>query len=170
MADHSRIDDLRRRIQNDPASIAFAQLAEEYRRVGRYEDAVDICRRGLQGHPGYLSARVTLARALLQVGQIDEAQSELQQVLHTAPQNLAAVRGLAEIHQRRGRFAEAMAQYRVALSLAPNDPELERTISDLSQQLARSASLRDRDRARSHVSALEQWLAALHVTRAQRSA
>ena len=41
MADTTRIDELRRRLQKDPASIAFAQLAEEYRRAGRYQDAVD---------------------------------------------------------------------------------------------------------------------------------
>ena len=35
MAENSRIDDLRRRVQKDPASIAFAQLAEECRRAGR---------------------------------------------------------------------------------------------------------------------------------------
>ena len=34
MADNQRIEDLRRRVQKDPASIAFAQLAEECRRAG----------------------------------------------------------------------------------------------------------------------------------------
>ena len=61
MADSPRIEDLRRRIQKDPASIAFAQLAEEYRRAGQYAEAIDVCRAGLALHPGYLSARVTLA-------------------------------------------------------------------------------------------------------------
>ncbi len=47
MADESRIDDLRRRVQKDPASIAFAQLAEECRRAGRFDEAVEVCRAGL---------------------------------------------------------------------------------------------------------------------------
>ena len=38
MADSQRIDDLRRRVPKDPASIAFAQLAEELRRAGRVPD------------------------------------------------------------------------------------------------------------------------------------
>ena len=42
------------------ASIAFAQLAEEYRRAAMFQDAVDTCRAGLAIHPSYLSARVTL--------------------------------------------------------------------------------------------------------------
>jgi hypothetical protein len=33
--------------QKDPASIAFAQLAEEYRRAGQLPDAVAACKAGL---------------------------------------------------------------------------------------------------------------------------
>src|SRR5437870_3766837 len=98
MADNPRIDDLRRRIQKDPASIAFAQLAEELRRAGESQEAVGICRAGLAVHPGYLSARVTLGRALLELGELEMAQDELERVLVSAPENLAAIRGLAEIH------------------------------------------------------------------------
>ena len=97
-----RIEELRRRVQKDPTSIAFAQLAEEYRRVGSYEEAVDVCRAGLAHHPTYLSARVTLGRALMELERYDEAQAELDVVLDLAPDNLAAIRALAEIHQRRG--------------------------------------------------------------------
>lgn len=99
MADNPRIDELRRRVQKDPASIAFAQLAEEHRRAGECEEAIRVCRAGLAQHPGYLSARVTLGRALLAAGLYEEAQAELEQVLRAAPDNLAAIRALAEIHQ-----------------------------------------------------------------------
>ena len=84
----------------DPASIAFAALAEEYRRSGNYEEAIATCRTGLQRHPAYLSARVTLGRALLETGQYADARTELEYVLRTAPENLAAIRGLAELHNR----------------------------------------------------------------------
>lgn len=135
MADSHRIDDLRRRVQKDPSSIAFAQLAEECRRAGQFQEAVDVCRAGLELHPAYLSARVTLGRSLAELNQIDAAQAELELVLKGAPDNLAAVRGLAEILHRRGLIAEALAQYRTALSLSRNDPELERIISDLSREV-----------------------------------
>ncbi len=96
-----RIEELRRRVQADPASIAFAALAEEYRRVGHYTDAIETCIAGLKRHPSYVSARVTLGRALIEVGRFDEAEQELQLVLKAAPENLAAIRGLADIHHRR---------------------------------------------------------------------
>src|SRR5215217_7730864 len=104
MADSSRIDDLRRRVQKDPASIAFAQLAEELRRSGQLQEAVDTCRSGLAIHPSYLSARVTLGRALLELNQCDDAAAELGVVLKSAPENLAAIRAMGEIHHRRGEF------------------------------------------------------------------
>jgi tetratricopeptide (TPR) repeat protein len=135
MAENSRIDDLRRRVQKDPASIAFAQLAEECRRAGDCQEAVDACRAGLEIHPGYLSARVTLGRALVELGQLDEAQTELSRVLSNAPENLAAIRGLAEIYHRRGDLGQALAHYKTALLLARNDPDLEETIADLSRQV-----------------------------------
>jgi len=133
--DNSRIEDLRRRVQKDPASIAFAQLAEEYRRAGQYQDSVEACRAGLAIHPGYLSARVTLGRALIELGQLDEAQQELGIVLKSAPENLAAIRGIADIHHKRGALPEALEFYRTALGLARNDPDLEQTVSDLTKKL-----------------------------------
>ncbi len=106
MADNPRIEELRRRVQADPASIAFAALDEEFRRMGRYEEAVETCRTGLQRHPAYLSAHVTLGRALIETGDYDAAREELETVLRSAPENLAAIRGLAQIHERLGHSTE----------------------------------------------------------------
>jgi len=119
----------------DPSSIAFAQLAEEYRRAAMFQEAVDVCHAGLAVHPSYLSARVTLGRALIELGQFDEALLELQQVLQSAPENLAAIRGLADVYHRRGDLAEALAQYRAALAIARHDPDLEQTVADLARQV-----------------------------------
>jgi tetratricopeptide (TPR) repeat protein len=101
VAETSRIDQLRRRVEQDAASIAFAQLAEEYRRAGDLDGAVRVARAGLQRHPGYLSARITLGRALVDLGRFDEAEAEFDAVAIAAPENLIAVRELAELHQRR---------------------------------------------------------------------
>jgi tetratricopeptide (TPR) repeat protein len=102
MNENPRIEALRRRVGKDPASIAFGQLAEEYRRGGDYEQAIRICREGLARHPAYLSAQVTLGRALIELGQFDEARKELEAVLSVAPDNLAAIRALAGIHDHLG--------------------------------------------------------------------
>ena len=132
MADSTRIEELTRRVRMDPASIAFAALAEEYRRAGRFEESVATCRAGLQRHPAYISARVTLGRSLVELGQLDEAADLLEHVLKVAPENLAAIRALADIHRRRMEDAEQpvaadppvappvpQAAARVAISVGP---------------------------------------------------
>lgn len=106
MSETPRIEELKRRVQSDPASIAFAALAEEYRRAGRFDESIATCTVGLVRHPSYLSAHVTLGRALIEVGRFEEAREELERVLKLAPENLAAIRGLAEIHHRAREAAQ----------------------------------------------------------------
>ena len=124
MTDSSRIEDLRRRIQKDPASIAFAQLAEEYRRSGDCEEAIRVCEAGLAQHPAYLSARVTLGRALFELGRLEEARAEFLRVLEAAPDNLVAVGKLAEIHQRTQQLTQTHdADSSSPLSVSPLLPD-----------------------------------------------
>lgn len=180
MVDTSRIDELKRRVQRDPASIAFAQLAEEFRRAGQFQEAVDTCRAGLVTHPGYLSAHVTLGRALLDLGRLQDARTELMLVLQAAPEHLAATRALAEVHRQSGEYAEARRYYDAALRLAPNDPEIERVRARLSDGPAAPLDVpapsgavpvgRRRSRAAATITALEGWLEAIDATRAQRRA
>jgi len=185
MSESARIESLRRRVQQDPSSIAFAQLAEEYRRAGQLQDAVDTARGGLKIHPAYHSARVTLGRALLELGKFEDAQRELEQVLQSAPENLAAIKGLAEAHHRQGSLVQALKQYRTALAIARHDPDLEQTVGELARKVevetppasvsAQAEQASDEpaevsSRALATVAALEQWLHAVHVARAQRCA
>lgn len=138
--DSPRIAELRRRVHSDPASIAFAQLAEEYRRAGHYQEAITYCRTGLARHPGYLSARVTLGRSLMELGELDDATREFDLVLGSAPDNLAAIRSLAEIHQRRGALHAALDYYTRALTLARFDPELEESVNRIARELGQAHS------------------------------
>ena len=92
-----------------------------------------ICRAGLVHHPNYLTARVTLGRALIELDKLDEAFNELTFVLDAAPGNLAAIRALAEIYQRRGMMSEALVHYRRALQLAQHDTGLSQTIDQIQQ-------------------------------------
>ncbi len=122
MSDNPRIDELKRRVQQDPASIAFAALADEYRRAGLFHDAVETCRAGLQRHPAYVSARVTLGRSLVELGEFQEATEHLEQVLRSAPENLAAIRALADLHRRNGEPLESTIQAAAAAESASQTP------------------------------------------------
>jgi tetratricopeptide (TPR) repeat protein len=160
MSENPRIDELRRRVDKDPSSIAFAQLAEEYRRIGDYIQAVKICRDGLGRHPGYLSAQVTLGRALMELKNFDEARIELEAVLKVAPDNLAAIRALAEIHQQTGEIAEIVKAVPVPREAPVAKPA---TPAAPVEELAAAERAED-DPA---LEDLEQWLAAIVSDRSQ---
>jgi tetratricopeptide (TPR) repeat protein len=139
--DDPRLLDLRRRVHADPASLSFAELAEELRRDGANDEAVELCRAGLAHHPDHLSARVTLGRALIELDRLDEAFTELTAVLDAAPGDLPAIRALAEIYQRRGLMSEALVHYRRALQVAQLDvDDLEHTVGRIQQQVEPSGA------------------------------
>jgi len=149
MGDADRINDLRRRIQENPASIAFAQLAESLRLAGRPREAVQLCRAGLPIYPEYLAARVTLARSFLDLNRQEEGEHELEQVRSLSPGYLPALRALAEIHERRAAGERQDG--------APGDASGRATHDiDEFRRVART------------VEALESWLVAIYVTRAGR--
>jgi tetratricopeptide (TPR) repeat protein len=113
VADRFKLEQLRRRVEANPASIAFATLAEEYRRAGMLDEAIATCQAGLRRHPSYVSARVTLGTALIEAARYDEARAELETVLRTVPENLAAIRGLAAIDAAERGEAPAPPEGRV---------------------------------------------------------
>ena len=139
MTESSRLETLRRRVDSDPASSAFAALAEEYRRARRLDDAIDTARKGLARHPTYVSARVTLGRALLEARRYDAAADELEAALQAAPENLVAMRALAEAHRARGAHARALDVLRRAVASFPQDRELALMLGGVEATVARQA-------------------------------
>ena len=176
VARRPRIEELRRRVERDPASIAFAQLAEEYRRAGDYDEAVRVCRAGLAQHPAYLSARVTLGRALLELQQFDEAQAELEHVLQprptTSPPSAPSPRsisGAATSTKRSGSSAPRTPSARRSAPPAAPRPSARRSSARLDD--ARSAGAVDRGPAATAIrlGELESWLEAILADRAARA-
>ena len=61
----------------DPTSLAFAPLADAYRKVGRTREAINLCREGLARFQHYTTARLILAKAHLDDGNPEAALAEL---------------------------------------------------------------------------------------------
>src|SRR5216117_3221711 len=76
------------RLARDPASLAFAQLADLYRKAGRTRDAVALCRDGLARYPHYTTARLILAKALAADEQLAAALVELNAILDMSPKDV----------------------------------------------------------------------------------
>jgi tetratricopeptide (TPR) repeat protein len=150
MGDSARLEELRRRVESDPASIAFATLAEEYRRAGRFDEAVDATRAGLRFHPTYVSARVTLGRSLMELDEHEQAERELRLVLKTSPDNLAARRALGDLYWRQSDLTRALEQFRSAVALAPGDHELADIVQSLQREIGPAAEVRVAETTNGH--------------------
>lgn len=135
MAD-GRIDELRKRLDKEPGSRLFAQLAEELRKTGELAEAIQVSRQGLQKHPTYHSARMTLARALLDTGDLNAARPEFEAVLKGAPDNILASRLLGECLEGLGDLAAARARYKTTLALAPGDKQVQAHLDAVDARLA----------------------------------
>jgi tetratricopeptide (TPR) repeat protein len=135
VGDNPRVDDLRRRLEREPGSRVFAQLAEELRKSGQLPEAIRVARQGLLNHPGYPSARMTLGRALLDSRDLRGARSEFEAVLRGAPDNILASRYLAECLEALGDLGSALLQYRATSRLSPGDRNIEAQIKGLEERL-----------------------------------
>jgi tetratricopeptide (TPR) repeat protein len=111
------------RLQRDPTSLAFAQLADLYRKIGRTRDAITLCREGLERYPHYTTARLILAKALLAEDDFDQALAELSAILAVSPNDLHCHRLAAEIHRRQGRLDVAVDHLEAAVRLDAGDRE-----------------------------------------------
>jgi tetratricopeptide (TPR) repeat protein len=111
------------RLARDPESLAFAQLADLYRKAGRTADAITLCRDGLHRWPHYTTARLILAKTLLAEGQLDGALAEVEAILQTSPKDVQCHRLAAEVHRRAGRLDAAVGHLEKAVGLDPGDRE-----------------------------------------------
>jgi tetratricopeptide (TPR) repeat protein len=111
------------RLARDPGSLAFAPLADLYRRAGRTRQAIELCRQGLVRYPHYTTARLVLARALAAEGDLEQAHAELRALLDANPQDVASHRLASEVERRAGRIDAAIEHLDAVVQLDPGDRE-----------------------------------------------
>src|SRR5512138_3286607 len=96
----------------DPASDAYRPLTEAYLGVGRFMEAMVVCKKGVKAHPDDPSARVLLARVFAEQGKDRKALEELQAVLAAFPTFVAANRMAGVLYFRLGDRPEGEAALR----------------------------------------------------------
>jgi tetratricopeptide (TPR) repeat protein len=111
------------RVRRDRASLAFAQLADLYRKAGRTAEAIALCREGLTRFPHYTTARLILAKAHQADGDFEPALAEISAILEVSPRDVQSHRLAAEIHRRCGRLDQAVTHLETAVNLDPGDRE-----------------------------------------------
>ncbi len=132
----SEIIELKKKLEENPDSLVFAPLADAYRRDGGLEEAFNICKKGLEKHPNYTSARVVLGRIYQEQEKIEQAASEFKKVLETDPENLMAHSLLGAIYIARGDFQAAIEEYQKILTLNPDDEDTQEALKQAIEKAA----------------------------------
>jgi len=143
----SRLEELKRLLQKDPTSRQFLALAEEYRRHGKYRDAVITLERGLQLHSTSVAAHVALGRTYQQLDRLEDAIRAFSNALRLDRENLVAIRQLAEVYLAKGDKIEAIKKLKLYRGLKAGD----RDVNDIIQKLEEEMSAAVAERPRSGV-------------------
>ncbi len=112
-------------IEDTGDSRGFLQVAEEHRREGEIETAVDLLLAGLEKHPNYIAAQVALGRCYLELGEPSKARPILDKVVDQDVTHLVAAKLLVETHIQRGNSAQAERQLDLYTVLNNSDPDIE---------------------------------------------
>ena len=106
----------------DPGSEAYRPLTEAYLAMGRFMEAMVVCKKGVKGHASDPSPRVLLARIYAAQGKDRKALEELAAALATKPDDVAASRMAGELHLKLGEKDAGVVHLRKAWQAAPADP------------------------------------------------
>jgi tetratricopeptide (TPR) repeat protein len=104
----SEIEKLERRYAENPKGRNFAPLADAYRKAGQLDQAIELCKNGLERHPDYVSAYIVYGRCLVDKKDDTAADEVFHKVLSLDPENIIGLRVLGEIAERNSRFDQAV--------------------------------------------------------------
>jgi len=134
-----RLNELRQRWEADPSSRVFLQLAEEYRRLGKVREAIEVLEGGLEQSPNHLSAHVALGRCRLELGENEKAVEILGRVLDRDPTQLVANKLLVQAHLNLGNLRRADLQLDRYSQLNSGDPTIEEMRAELEEARLKAA-------------------------------
>jgi tetratricopeptide (TPR) repeat protein/predicted regulator of Ras-like GTPase activity (Roadblock/LC7/MglB family) len=126
----AEIEELKKKLAQNPDSLIFVPLADAYRRAGLHNEAIEVCKKGLEKHTSYTSARVVLGRIYSEKEMLDDAIAEFKKVEAVDVDNLMVHSMLGNIYIKKKRYAEAVEQFQRVLSLNPDDSETQEKLQE----------------------------------------
>lgn len=119
----AELDRLATAVAKDPRSKEFLPLADEYIKVGMWQEAAAVLEDGLKAYPGFVTAMAALGRVYEQLGQAVKAKTILEDVVKQRPDNLRAHRILAKLYNAEGKADLALLSCTAILNANPFDEE-----------------------------------------------
>src|SRR5437763_1501537 len=107
----------------DPASEAYRPLAEAYLGMGRFMEAMVVCKKGVKAHPDRPDARILLARVYADQGKEKKALEELAGALKVFPKDKTVLRMTGNLQLKGGEAEAGKASLLKAFEQDPADAE-----------------------------------------------
>ena len=119
----SEIEKLEHRYNENPKGRNFAPLADAYRKAGQVDLAIELCRKGLELHPDYISAYIVYGRCMLDKKDDPGAEEVFRKVMTLDPENVLALKILADVADRNNRMEQAVEWLGKLLAVDPMNGE-----------------------------------------------
>jgi Tfp pilus assembly protein PilF len=107
-----------------PTAEAYTFRGWAYSFAGRFDDAIEECRKAIATDPAFGNPYNDIGCYLMEQGKLDEAVSWFEQAkraLRYEPRHFPYL-NLGRLRAARGEFAEAILEFQGALEQAPEDP------------------------------------------------
>jgi tetratricopeptide (TPR) repeat protein len=125
------IEKLSIKLEKDPKSKVFAQLADAYRKSNMVDEAIEIAKRGLEIHPNYAAAHLVLGRCYLEKRIFSLAREELERAANLDPYNSVTLKVLADALFAQGAKEEAIRRYQQVVDMDPLNNEVTERLEEL---------------------------------------
>lgn len=123
--------ELEKQVREDPRMRRFFDLAREYQRLGRLDEAAKVCEKGLEHNTAHWQARVLLAQLYLAGDRLEEARGMVERVLMALPENVAANHLAADIYYSQGEMDLALRHYQVVELFEPGREQVLQRITEI---------------------------------------
>ncbi|MCC7381595.1 MAG: tetratricopeptide repeat protein [Deltaproteobacteria bacterium] len=121
--DRQRIDAYRKELEQDPQSLVFIALAEALNRLGEWDDAARVARKGLDAHPDSVAGRLSLAVAEAGRDNIRDALEQIKAALIVDQENPRALALMGSLLLQKGLAKRAVQFLSHAAKLSPDSRE-----------------------------------------------
>jgi len=123
MTREETINFLRKKIEKNPKSILFARLADYYLKQKRIKEALELCTKGCEYNPDYITGNYILAKIYLTMGDHEKAETQFKKVISHDRYFLSAHKHLGDMMAKIGWENKAINHYKDILKLDPMEQE-----------------------------------------------
>ncbi len=132
--DNQVLDELFEKYRKSPDSYVFVLLADACRKIERIDEALEICRQGIDRHPSYASGYVVKGKCHYDLGDRGTARETFEHVLSLDENNLVALKYLGMIEAEQGRYDSARDYFQHILQLDPDNKVIKETMRAVEEQ------------------------------------